>query len=282
MQCNQLHWLEAQDRAGRSWVTRRVIPLPVCNHQISTQGYTSIVFTQGTRPVLLFTSEKGDILALPVPASPMKADWPLRTLVTGTGSDKGLAVGDVNGDRQPDLCAGYQTENKQYGIVWWSDVGKQIRSPSTGWKRELTGVVPHKPDRLAIADCNGDGRADVVACEGRWPGKEPDAGLYWFEQGASGWKKHLVVTQYSMNSLAVADLDGDGDQDLVVGEHKGPALRLQTWENDGKGRFTERLMDTGKEHHIGTRLVDLDRDGDLDVISFGWDQHQFLHSWRNE
>jgi hypothetical protein len=38
MKCNQLHWLEAQDRDGKVWKTQRVINLPVCNHEISTQG----------------------------------------------------------------------------------------------------------------------------------------------------------------------------------------------------------------------------------------------------
>jgi hypothetical protein len=109
---------------------------------------------------------------------------------------------------------------------------------------------------------NGDGRPDVVVTEERWPGPDPDASLYWFEQPArpagSSWTRHTVITEYSLNSLDVADMDRDGDSDIVICEHKGPEgrFRLQIFENDG--------------------------DGDLDIVSAAWDNYKFLHLWRND
>jgi hypothetical protein len=136
-----------------------------------------------------------------------------------------------------------------------------------------------------VADVNGDGRSDVVVCEERYPGLEPDGHIFWYEQPAEAaekWQRHRVTTQYSINNLDLQDMDGDGDVDIVTNEHKGPALEVQIWYNDGQGNFTKDIIDTGKESHLGTQVYDMDGDGDLDIISAGWDRYQYVHLWRNE
>lgn len=57
--------------------------------------------------------------------------------------------------------------------------------------------------------------------------------------------------------LAVGDIDGDGDQDVVSG---GQAI----WLNDGAGAFTDsgQTIATGGE----AKLADIDGDGDLDLV----------------
>jgi hypothetical protein len=76
-------------------------------------------------------------------------------------------------------------------------------------------------------------------------------------------------------SLDVADMDQDGDLDVIVGEHnlKQPgSAKLYIFENsDGKGgSWTRHLVYTGDEHHDGAQVVDIDGDGDLDIVSIGW------------
>jgi len=36
------------------------------------------------------------------------------------------------------------------------------------------------------------------------------------------------------------------------------------------------------ENHLGARTVDLDGDGDLDLVGIAWDAFPFLHIWRND
>ncbi len=78
-------------------------------------------------------------------------------------------------------------------------------------------------------------------------------------------------------SLDVADLDGDSDIDIVVGEHhldvaSQATLRTLILENaDGTGsEWVSHIVDIGDEHHDGTQIIDIDNDGDKDIVSVGW------------
>jgi hypothetical protein len=128
---------------------------------------------------------------------------------------------------------------------------------------------------------DGDGRLDAVVgyeAIGR-PGL-----LAWYGQGAdpaSPWSEHAIDRPVGPMSLDVADMDGDGDWDILVGEHAAAhpeSGRLLLYENrDGRGRrWRARLLGLGDEHHDGARAVDIDRDGDLDVLSIGWTHSRVL------
>ncbi|MEM9528783.1 MAG: VCBS repeat-containing protein, partial [Bacteroidota bacterium] len=197
-------------------------------------------------------------------------------------SDEGFGVSDMDGDGDLDLISGYREPGVDAEVptlvVWFENPG----TLSASWKRHNVGRTIFATDRVEAADLNGDGRSDVVVAEERYPGLEPDANLWAFFQVDTGFVRKRIVTQYSMNNLDIADMDRDGDQDLLTAEHKGPNLALQLWLNDGSGNFTIQEIDRGKESHLGTKAHDLDGDGDLDIISIGWDQHQYVHVWRND
>ena len=82
--------------------------------------------------------------------------------------------------------------------------------------------------------------------------------------------------------MSVFDMNGDGRPDIVTGEHRG-ALRLSVWENlDGGTTWLQHVVDTGKESHLGARVVDLDGNGTRDVVSIAFDAEEDLHLWRLE
>src|SRR5690606_31818630 len=95
------------------------------------------------------------------------------------------------------------------------------------------------------------------------------------------WVTQTLVNQYTTNSMDLADVDKDGDLDILTGEHRGEK-RLTIWENDGKARFKAYVIDFGKENHDGAKFVDLDNDGDLDVVGIGYDAFSVIHVWWND
>ena len=72
-----------------------------------------------------------------------------------------------------------------------------------------------------------------------------------------------VVRMFEANGsgLAAGDLDGDGDLDLLLGNHDGPDTLL--W-NEGGLTFRKQEFSGGKTRDV--KLVDVDADGRLDVV----------------
>jgi hypothetical protein len=115
---------------------------------------------------------------------------------------------------------------------------------------------------------DGDGDNDVVT------------GQAWYENtGGRGldWRQHKnielgEVHQYGLAVRTwVADLDGDGDLDVVQSEADNPDGRVAWFENDGKGNWHRHIIKDkgdGQDFH-SLAVADIDMDGDIDLVSGG-------------
>ena len=82
-------------------------------------------------------------------------------------------------------------------------------------------------------------------------------------------------------SVDAADMDGDGDVDLVV--TSSYTNQLLWFENDGSGGFTGHLIATEAASLTLTQTLDFDGDGDLDVIAkSGWDVNARITLYAND
>jgi FG-GAP-like repeat len=275
-----VYWLEAKDRQGDSWKAVKIAKLPPATH-VNGQGYAIGQIIPGGRPEIVLSTGKG-IYYIQIPDHPEAGNWPV-TLAAEEASEQGLGLGDVDGDGLIDIAAPYGDRVEPMSVGWWKNPGRQ----GGPWKLHPVGkTANYSADRVVVADVTGDGRADILVTEESWRTQDRVAQLFCFVQGGSResptWERRSLLTASSLNSLDVGDLDHDGDLDIVTCEHKGQDKRLFVLENDGRGRFTTQVIDHGKESHLGTRLYDMDGDGDLDILSVAWDSYQFLHLWRND
>ncbi|PKA96774.1 PKD domain-containing protein [Flavobacteriaceae bacterium MAR_2009_75] len=181
--------------------------------------------------------------------------------ISDDSSGEDIQAGDIDGDGDLDLFQ---------GVNW-------LRNNGNGdWETFNTGITyPTTVDRSQLADFDRDGDLDAVVGQ---LGSAGSLELSWFDTPSDPtdpWIRNVISTNVrgSLSVFAI-DIDFDGDKDIVVGEWKG-AKRLLAFENDlcNSGEFVQHVLDDGAlgyEHHDGARVVDIDNDGDLDVVSNGW------------
>ena len=133
-----------------------------------------------------------------------------------------------------------------------------------GEERSLTNQIYHNGSGVALGDVDGDGLCDIYL--GHVDGSNVlyrNLGNWRFEDitASSG----VACANRSTTGVLFADIDGDGDLDLLVnGIGHGTALFL----NDGHGHFTEVTKTSGLAGDSGSvslAMADVDGDGDLDL-----------------
>jgi len=208
-------------------------------------------------------------------ADPTTGTWSLIDL-SNDSSGEDIKAGDIDGDGDLDLFQ---------GVNW-------LRNEGNGsWTTFSTGITyTTTPDRVQLADFNGDGRLDAVVGQlGIGGSNSNKSEIAWFEapvDPTQPWLRHVLSTSVTGSlSVTAIDIDLDGDKDIVVGEWLG-SRRLIAFENDlcNTGNWTTHILDDGAlnlEHHDGAMVTDIDNDGDLDVISNGWINHKVPRIYEN-
>jgi len=120
------------------------------------------------------------------------------------------------------------------------------------------------------ADLDGDNDQDVLSAS------RLDAKIAWYENldGEGGFSPEQIITLNAAgaNSVACADLDGDGDQDVLSASFEDN--KVAWYENeDGLGTFGPEQVIAELEHAISVCCADFDGDDDWDVLAAGYQGH---------
>jgi hypothetical protein len=169
------------------------------------------------------------------------------------GSQTAVA-GDFDSDGDPDLVVGATPQ-------------RYLRTEPTGFV-EVAGSLPahaYLTEAMASADVDRDGDLDLVLANSSISGPKRD--LLWHNDGTGVFtdaSARIPVITAPKYSLALGDVDGDGDADALLGGYGDHFLR-----NDGTGVLVEDATALPEVPFAGTNaplLVDFDGDADADLF----------------
>jgi hypothetical protein len=173
--------------------------------------------------------------------------------VTVSAGSSQVVAGDIDGDGDLDLL----TANRSLVSVSLN-MGKGTFQPGQQLPIEETGA-------LALADLDGDGDLDLVVGAAATDGSHHGLLRVYLNSGSpSGLFNSGTTTStksWPITNLAVADLDGDGDLDVIAG---GEMMSLKVALNNGSGSLTI-AENSWQGNQVA--LGDLDNDGNVDLLA---------------
>ena len=193
------------------------------------------------------------------------------------------AAGDVDGDGNPDLLAASASGG---GLFWY-------RNP--GWSKHRIAAGAFTTD-MAVADLDGDRHLDVII--------PSDAGLLWFrnpladgnDPATDPWPAINIGPEGArMHDVEVADLDGDGELEIVTRHQSGFGKqmgdRVWVWKRRTHTAWGHRTFSC--PHGEGLCLADVDGDGRPEIVIGGrwygnrgdvlhgeWQEHLYMDAER--
>ena len=269
---------------------------------------------------LVSGNASGEIVIWENDGQPMQGAWSSH-LVSDAHGLLSLALGDLDGDGDLEIVSGHESPPR---LLIWQNQGTLLDGP---WVSSEVGDPGAGIGGLALADLDLDGWPDIATGSGvHLASPSPDHKVtVWHNDGTPfdglwAFIDTAVIT-YSINAVAVGDLDLDNWPDIVIGTDHAPGMgsivdpvprsewadvfQVQALRNPGTPFSTPwtttivgrdpATVTLGPEedpnvYHgfwgAGVRdvkLADFDRDGDLDIVTAdGIEADYQVKVWEND
>ncbi len=166
---------------------------------------------------------------------------------------------DMDGDGDLDIVT-VDRKGDRSGILWLENPGARRTAIAEAWREHRIGPVGYEPLFMDIADLDSDGTLDVVT-------STRNGVIKWMRRDkvqSNDWQTRDIPNPFGVHSgksVRVADINLDGRLDLVHTTNTNVREQDKTkvaaaWMSYGPGGAKYDLI----------QLVDLDHDGDLDLM----------------
>lgn len=182
-------------------------------------------------------------------------EWPLHDIAQ-IGNIETAGGWDIDGDGQIEIVPNTPGGPQRVFKLITDATGK-----GTGKFQEFIIFDQQSGHGLGVGDIAGNGRRDIVLCNG------------WLEAPADPWSgKWIFHEEFDLGSasvpILVADVTGNGVNDLIVGQAHG--YGLDWWEQkivNGKRSWKQHPIDPFNSQFHDLRWVDLDNDGKGELVT---------------
>jgi hypothetical protein len=198
------------------------------------------------------------------------SEWTFHPLYSA-GWIMSLEAHDMDGDGDLDVLASDRKGSK-HGVLWLENPGPKAAAAGAKWNEHRIGPTDRQVMFLTTGDLDGDGLRDIVCAV------SGGSILFLRATGDAGkaWQVHDIPMPPNCGTgkgVAVGDIDGDGKNDVVftcenaIGNRSG--VRWLAYQKTGAG-FTwtdHEISGAAGVKFDRVELLDLDGDGDLDVLT---------------
>jgi hypothetical protein len=177
-------------------------------------------------------------------------------------------LADLNGDGRAELLIASGADPGTTGSV-----ALFINDGSGHFPTQTFFNAGSSPSAIAVADLNGDRWPDIAVANSRnttCSGAQGTIDIL-FGDGTGGFRGAVRTGGGGYETIAAADMDGDGDVDLVALDeisHEGgwtQTSRVNVFVNDGSGRFAGPLQYATGSDPTSMIVQDLNGDGRPDI-----------------
>jgi Bacterial Ig-like domain (group 3)/FG-GAP-like repeat len=197
---------------------------------------------------------------------------PAQTFGSGGFYATGVTIGDVNGDKKPDVivsnhCSLQTCTHGSIGVLLSNGDG-------TFQTAQTYDSGGESPGGMVIADVNGDGKADLLAanaCDTDACDHGEAAVLFGNGNGTFQTAQVYPSGGFSAGSLALKDVNGDGKPDLVVANadpsanvHNPGVIGVLLGKGNGTFQAAQSYPSGGFGAHA-VAVVDIDGDSQPDI-----------------